>query len=557
MTGASSAPRSTPSEDDGRYPDTSAIGQRGAAGRTPHGARLVELGWVGWLPPALVILGIGLRLRQYVTRRSLWNDEAALALNVVRRGYGELVKPLDIDQGAPLGFLWAQRTAVNLLGNNELALRFVPLLSGTAAVILFAVLARRLLTPWAVPAAVMLFATLGPLVYYSTEAKQYSVDVLVTVLLVLATVRFLDGPLSSRRAATWGALGVVCMLFSHPSMLVLAACWLTAGVVIAVRHGPRALSSLAPGVAVWIIGLGLLYLVSLRHLAANPSLEAFWKDGYAPQPLRVGTALPWIADVVGGLVPNPIELTAPALVLILMAVGTGALLLRHPPAGVLVVAIVAAALAAGLVAVYPMKWRLALYLVPVVLLALGASIDAVHRGKGASVVARALAFAALAVVAVSPIRESAQAAVHPYTVTEVRTVLAHVKATLEPADAVYVHWTAAVLYDYYAPVLGLPARTGFFSFSRPDVCSVDDPVRALRDHSRVWVVFAFPPMYEPSDDAETSLSQFDRLGPRIDARSAPGRTQAVLYDTSGDPSGAAPGRFPRPGDCFTVAREPP
>jgi hypothetical protein len=59
-----------------------------------------------WTLPWLIIgLGIVLRLTQYVFNRSLWYDEANLALNIIDRSVLELFQPLDHDQGAPIGFL--------------------------------------------------------------------------------------------------------------------------------------------------------------------------------------------------------------------------------------------------------------------------------------------------------------------------------------------------------------------------------------------------------------------------------------------------------------------
>ena len=36
-----------------------------------------------------------LRVRQYATNRSLWQDESSLALNIVERGFRGLLEPLD------------------------------------------------------------------------------------------------------------------------------------------------------------------------------------------------------------------------------------------------------------------------------------------------------------------------------------------------------------------------------------------------------------------------------------------------------------------------------
>ena len=78
----------------------------------------------------IIILGIILRLIQYISNRSLWFDEAMLALNIIDRSFLELFKPLSYDQGAPIGFLILQKLAVQIFNNSEYALRLLPLIFG-------------------------------------------------------------------------------------------------------------------------------------------------------------------------------------------------------------------------------------------------------------------------------------------------------------------------------------------------------------------------------------------------------------------------------------------
>src|SRR5262245_56132253 len=78
---------------------------------------------------SIVALGLALRALPWIANRSLWADEAALALNVTRRSFAGLVKPLDFDQGAPIGFLWIEKLATLAFGPGERALRLVPLLA--------------------------------------------------------------------------------------------------------------------------------------------------------------------------------------------------------------------------------------------------------------------------------------------------------------------------------------------------------------------------------------------------------------------------------------------
>src|SRR5687767_16036395 len=71
----------------------------------------------------ILLAGSLLRLRQYLTGRSLWLDEAMLALNIVNRNYGELFQPLDYDQGAPIGLMLVEKTFNLIFGRNEFSLR--------------------------------------------------------------------------------------------------------------------------------------------------------------------------------------------------------------------------------------------------------------------------------------------------------------------------------------------------------------------------------------------------------------------------------------------------
>ena len=89
--------------------------------------------------------GWGLRsgLPAYLLDFPLWWDEAFVAVNFLRRGYLDLLRPLDYGQVCPLLFLWAELTAVRWSGFSEWSLRLFPLACAVASVVLFRVAAGQ------------------------------------------------------------------------------------------------------------------------------------------------------------------------------------------------------------------------------------------------------------------------------------------------------------------------------------------------------------------------------------------------------------------------------
>jgi uncharacterized membrane protein len=119
---------------------------------------------VTWLSVAIMTVGVVLRVGRYLADRSLWLDESYLALNLMTRSYRGLLETLDYNQGAPIGFLWAERFMLSLFGDSELALRFFPLAVSIAALLLFYAVARDLLRSVAFLVGLLLFATIDPFV---------------------------------------------------------------------------------------------------------------------------------------------------------------------------------------------------------------------------------------------------------------------------------------------------------------------------------------------------------------------------------------------------------
>jgi hypothetical protein len=92
----------------------------------------------------IVFIGVFLAIYQFIYNRSLWLDEAKLALNIINKDFIGLTKPLDYHQVAPIGFLFIEKISVLILGKNELALRIFPLISFLTSIPFFYLLSNKL-----------------------------------------------------------------------------------------------------------------------------------------------------------------------------------------------------------------------------------------------------------------------------------------------------------------------------------------------------------------------------------------------------------------------------
>ena len=265
----------------------------------------------------IILIGAALRLSQYISDRSLWRDEAALALNIVNRSFIGLAQPLDGDQGAPLGFLFGQKLLTVLLGNSDYVLRIIPLICGLASIWAMYALAKRVfLERIAIVAAVVLFAVSVPLIYFASESKQYSSDVLVCLLLLLVIVRNFDRNLANRDAVLLAALGSVALWASYPALFILAGAGSTLAAHFILNRDRRSALKLGCVAGLWLVSLLLLYFICLYQLSANRYLLAYWNGTFMPLPPWRDWR--WFMNTLRSIVAYPIDLPTNSTIALLV-----------------------------------------------------------------------------------------------------------------------------------------------------------------------------------------------------------------------------------------------
>lgn len=317
---------------------------------------------------ALLLAGALVRVGWLLEPRSLWTDEARLALNVASRSFPELREPLVLDQAAPVLFLWSVKASTRLLGVDERSLRLVPFLASLALLPLVALVSRRVLSPAGVLAATALVAVSPLLLRYSAEAKPYGVDAAVAAGLLLLALRAVESP-GAARFLMVGVAGALAMGMSYPAVFVLPGC-LSALAASGRWRDPALRRSLLVVVGLWIAAATVL-ASSAEAVRSNAYFARFWGERLISlgSPGSVARLRAIVAEVLSRALLGQGRVPRPLVYLAGLAVAAGAIRLirtRRPLAGLLLLPFVFAGAASGL-GVYPLAPRFALAFVPVLL----------------------------------------------------------------------------------------------------------------------------------------------------------------------------------------------
>ena len=219
-----------------------------AGGDDPRTMRIFAIG-IG------VVLAVAVVLR-FVTQSDLWLDEA-LTVNVSRLPLGDISEWLRHD-GAPPLYYWLLHGWTEVFGTSPVAVRS---LSGvfSVATLPFAYFAGRRLGGRTVGwAAVLLLAASPFAIRFATEARMYSLVMLLVVLGYLALVRALERP-SLGRLACVAAVVAALLYTQYWSMYLIAVVGL--GLIWHAWKGPDAESRhAARALIVAFVAGGIVFL---------------------------------------------------------------------------------------------------------------------------------------------------------------------------------------------------------------------------------------------------------------------------------------------------------
>jgi hypothetical protein len=262
-----------------------------------------------WIVAGLTVLAGALRFATLGVQ-GYHHDEIVTASRILRDGFWHAMDAVGFSESAPplyyaIAWFWTQLT-----GTGEFGLRSVSALAGIATVPVAYLLGAELSSRRAGIVAAALVAVNPMLLWYSQEARAYSLFVLLTALSLLYFVRALDRG-RRRDSVAWGIASALALGTHYFAAFPIAAeaFWL-------LRRRGREVGGAFPGL--WIIGAaGLLLAPLLIHQASFAHAE--WISNFSLWHRLWETGLTFALGETGDIIArpeHPLLAIVPALVAI-------------------------------------------------------------------------------------------------------------------------------------------------------------------------------------------------------------------------------------------------
>ena len=361
---------------------------------------------------------------------------------------------------------------------------------------------------------------------------------MVVILLLYLASRCVGEDMHSKDILLLGAVGFIAIWISHPAAFVMAG----VGLVLAFEKMIRRASKqyywiLGLGVA-WIVSFGATYLVSLRCLIVDESLKNFWQNEFMPFP-------PWknwgwfskrylllLADSIPSLDYGYLALLCTILILI----GLVSLFFRRRYIAFFIIMSAVMVFLASTMQIYPLRGRLILFLVPIIILLLAEGLGRIY--SFISKWNHYFAFAIYITIALSviwlPTTVAANNFRQPIMGDHIKPIMKYVSEHRTPDDIVYVYHGARPSFNYYAPFYNLDSGQVIAGTDLPNARALQQfykQVNKLKGNSRVWIIFSHVVNCDGCEGDKNSfyIQYLNQFGTIIDQSHASG-ADVYLYN---------------------------
>ena len=414
----------------------------------------------------LIFWGIIIRVRQYLSIRSLWLDEACLGLNLMEKSYSGLAGPLDYNQAAPMLFLYTVKFLGQVFGYSELVLRFVPLLAGVFSILLFYLIMRRMFDEKTVCLGLFFFVFSGPLIYYSQELKPYSTDVFWLLLFFLCVSKHHQW--NWKYSLLLGLAGSVSLLCSFPAVFVILAFSFYLGILY---YNTREKMILIPLLS-WMVAVAVFIFFILGN-ANNSMLREYWNFAFVQLPLDMAS-LERNAHILANVVQFAgIPFISVSLGIILFL--SGLFRLRSKPdIAVLIFLVLIAALFASMIGFYPFSGRMILFLLPLFYMSVAYGLSCLSTSK------HVLFWLCVLFLLVPFLKQGITLSIKPFEMEEIKPLLEKYNENKQNDTHLFLYPKAVPAFRFY--------RSNYHIKDEEYTIGIPDSIPALT-RTQFWILY--------------------------------------------------------------------
>ncbi len=465
-----------------------------------------------------ICFGIFILTSEYLYNRSLWFDEAHLAL-FINAPIREIYQTLGYDQSAPLGFIVLAKLIVGLFGNSEYVLRSIPLVSCFLAIFLLYKLLTKYIAQEFIFLGLFQLVTSIIVVRYATEFKQYSSDMAVALFLLTWGSSFLGQKLIFFRALKLGFVGASILWFSFPAIFSLGGIGLALCAQFWRNKSRNEMRNLLVIFCFWILSFVILYMVSSRQIeqtAQDSVLASYWRPTFMPFPPHTIHEVFWFIQncLIKEVFVYAVGLRPPAGGIIVCIIGGCSIFKKDKQLFILLCAPFLLALIASGFHRYPIIARSVLFYAPIICFFIAEGMVVLWNRPQFWV--RMIQGLLLISILWHPIKNIPRLLAHDIIyIEEIKPVLRYVQEHIQKDDAIYVYCGAIYAFQYYSHSFGLDHyRYKLGIRAQYNWQEYIKDIASLKGFRRIWFVFSHITFDEKRGIGEDEyiLSYLDSIG---------------------------------------------
>lgn len=444
-------------------------------------------GWLQKLLLCFITFGIIASILNLLNCRSLWLDEAMLALSLVNRSYLELLQPLEMDQVAPIGFLFIEEFFTTLFNNQDWSFRLFPFISFLSSIFLIYILSKQLFKSTIIALLSCAFFSLNlSILLYAIEVKQYIIDVFIGLLIAVSALYF-QKQQNQKSLIIFTCVGIISVWFSNVAVIML----FTVGVYILFKmyykNPERNLKGFIP-IIFGMISFLIYYMLFIHNHPARTHMIEYWTNnfGFLYKDLFSYNFNYFIYSRTRNILDGLIAIDGfwfITLGFIIIGVFANlklkkALLITLLPIGIHFIL--------SYFKLYPFHTRLVLYLFPFYIMLLSAGLWATHI-----YLKRITVNISVLVLLIPLISNAYNVAIKtPIEQEEIKKSMHFVNTNIKTQDAIFIYFASGISFDFYKNKFPNIANNQFIQYGI--TCSDDLKPYQRIDYlkKKIWFIFS-------------------------------------------------------------------